>query len=101
MSLPTGKITGEPIADYHGSDAVSHSKLEVYRRRPELYRRMYVEKSVQRALVERIDDGATFYKIGMELCMAPGFFELLGWLRRADKTTAAKTAITTKPRPSS
>jgi len=38
-----------------------------------------------RALVERIDDGATFYKIGMELCMAPGFFELLGWLRRADK----------------
>jgi len=38
-----------------------------------------------RALVERIDDGATFYKIGMELCMAPGFFELLGWLRRQDK----------------
>ncbi|WP_293000327.1 orotidine-5'-phosphate decarboxylase [Nevskia sp.] len=38
-----------------------------------------------RALVERIDDGASFYKIGMELCMAPGFFELLGWLRRADK----------------
>lgn len=38
-----------------------------------------------RALVERIDDGASFYKIGMELCMAPGFFELLGWLRRQDK----------------
>jgi orotidine-5'-phosphate decarboxylase len=38
-----------------------------------------------RALVERIDDGATFYKIGMELCMAPGFFELLGWLRAQDK----------------
>jgi len=38
-----------------------------------------------RQLVERIDDGATFYKIGMELCMAPGFFELLGWLRRQDK----------------
>lgn len=38
-----------------------------------------------RQLVERIDDGATFYKIGMELCMAPGFFELLGWLRRQEK----------------
>ena len=38
-----------------------------------------------RALVERIDDGAMFYKIGMELCMAPGFFELLGWLRKQDK----------------
>ncbi|WP_293374371.1 orotidine-5'-phosphate decarboxylase [Nevskia sp.] len=38
-----------------------------------------------RALVERIDDGASFYKIGMELCMAPGFFELLGWLRARDK----------------
>ncbi len=38
-----------------------------------------------RALVERIDDGASFYKIGMELCMAPGFFELLGWLRAQDK----------------
>lgn len=38
-----------------------------------------------RRLVERIDDGASFYKIGMELCMAPGFFELLGWLRAQDK----------------
>lgn len=34
-----------------------------------------------RALVARIGDAAHFYKIGMELCMAPGFFELLGWLR--------------------
>ncbi len=34
-----------------------------------------------RALVERIGDAAVFYKIGMELCMAPGFFELLEWLR--------------------
>ena len=38
-----------------------------------------------RRLVERIDEGAAFYKIGMELCMAPGFFELLGWLRAQDK----------------
>lgn len=42
------------------------------------------EAADARALVERIDDGATFYKIGMELCMAPGFFELLAWLRARD-----------------
>jgi orotidine-5'-phosphate decarboxylase len=34
-----------------------------------------------RTLVTRIGDAVTFYKIGMELCMAPGFFELLAWLK--------------------
>ncbi len=43
------------------------------------------EAADARALVERIGDAATFYKIGMELCMAPGFFELLAWLREQDK----------------
>lgn len=43
------------------------------------------EAADARALVERIGDAATFYKIGMELCMAPGFFELLAWLRKQDK----------------
>jgi len=38
-----------------------------------------------RALVTRIGDAGTFYKIGLELCMVPGFFELLGWLREQDK----------------
>lgn len=38
-----------------------------------------------RALVTRIGDAAGFYKIGMELCMAPGFFELIEWLRAQDK----------------
>jgi len=39
------------------------------------------EADAARKLVERIGDGASFYKIGMELCMSPGFFELLEWLR--------------------
>ncbi len=39
------------------------------------------QPAAARALVERIGDAAGFYKIGMELCMAPGFFELLQWLR--------------------
>ncbi|GAC1629174.1 MAG: orotidine-5'-phosphate decarboxylase [Nevskia sp.] len=43
------------------------------------------EAAEARALVTRIGDGAGFYKIGMELCMAPGFFELLAWLRAQDK----------------
>jgi len=38
-----------------------------------------------RALVTRIGDAAGFYKIGMELCMAPGFFELIAWLRGQGK----------------
>jgi orotidine-5'-phosphate decarboxylase len=38
-----------------------------------------------RALVGRIGDAVSFYKIGMELLMAPGFFELLDWLRGEQK----------------
>ena len=33
-----------------------------------------------RALVERIGDAAVFYKIGLELAMTGGYFELLDWL---------------------
>jgi orotidine-5'-phosphate decarboxylase len=39
-----------------------------------------------RALVEKLGDAARFYKIGLELFMAGGYFELLDWLaRRGDK----------------
>jgi len=37
------------------------------------------------ALVKRLDDAVVFYKIGLELAMAPGFFELLDWLKGHDK----------------
>lgn len=37
------------------------------------------------ALVNRIGEPGRFYKIGLELCMAPGFFELLERLKAADK----------------
>lgn len=33
-----------------------------------------------RALVEQLGDAVQFYKIGLELCMAGGYFELLDWL---------------------
>jgi orotidine-5'-phosphate decarboxylase len=38
-----------------------------------------------RALVTRLDDAGHFYKIGLELLMAPGFFELLDWLKARQK----------------
>ena len=38
-----------------------------------------------RALVVRLGDSVRFYKIGMELLMAPGFFELLDWLKAENK----------------
>lgn len=38
-----------------------------------------------RALVLTLGDAITFYKIGMELSMAGGFFELLDWLKAENK----------------
>lgn len=39
------------------------------------------EAAQARHLVHQIGDAGRFYKIGMELLMAPGFFELLEWLK--------------------
>lgn len=33
-----------------------------------------------RALVQQLDDAVTFYKLGLELCMSGGYFELLDWM---------------------
>jgi orotidine-5'-phosphate decarboxylase len=38
-----------------------------------------------RALVEMLGDSVQFYKIGLELAMAGGYFELLDWLVARDK----------------
>ncbi len=38
-----------------------------------------------RKLFERLGDSVSFYKIGLELCMAGGYFELLDWLLKHDK----------------
>jgi orotidine-5'-phosphate decarboxylase len=38
-----------------------------------------------KALVERLGDSANFYKIGLELFMAGGYFELIEWLTRRQK----------------
>lgn len=38
-----------------------------------------------RALVERLGDTVTFYKVGLELAMSPGYFELIDWLKARGK----------------
>ncbi|WP_428311056.1 orotidine-5'-phosphate decarboxylase [Hydrocarboniphaga sp.] len=43
------------------------------------------DANAARGLVTTLGDSGTFYKIGMELCMAPGFFELLDWLKQQNK----------------
>lgn len=47
MTAPLGKIVGESSAAYHATDAVSHSKLEVYRRRAALYKKRFIDRSVE------------------------------------------------------
>lgn len=41
-------IRNESNAAYHANDAISHSKLETYRRRPALYFKKYVAKTLKR-----------------------------------------------------
>lgn len=38
-----------------------------------------------RDLVESLDGSVTFYKVGLELCMAGGYFEFIDWLLQRDK----------------
>lgn len=38
-----------------------------------------------KALVNQLGDSTAFYKIGLELAMAPGFFNLLDWLKAENK----------------
>lgn len=38
------------------------------------------DAAAARALVEQLEDSVTFYKIGLELFMTPGYFDLLDWL---------------------
>lgn len=38
-----------------------------------------------RHLVDTLGDAVTFYKVGLELAMAPGYFELIDWLKARGK----------------
>jgi orotidine-5'-phosphate decarboxylase len=43
------------------------------------------EAQLARQLVERLGDAVGFYKLGLELCMAGGYFELVDWLVESGK----------------
>lgn len=43
------------------------------------------DTAAARSLVERLGDSVRFYKIGLELLMSGGYFDLLDWLRARDK----------------
>ena len=43
------------------------------------------DAAAARDLVERLEDSVTFYKIGLELFMAGGYFDLLDWLVAREK----------------
>ena len=42
-----------------------------------------------RELAEELGDSVTFYKLGLELMMSGGYFELLGWMLERDKKVFA------------
>ena len=42
-----------------------------------------------RKLVDELGDAVTFYKIGLELMMSGGYFELLDWMLERDKKVFA------------
>src|SRR3546814_5230862 len=46
-----------------------------------------------RQLVATLGDAASFYKIGMELLMAPGFFELLASLKADGKKEIGRAHV--------
>lgn len=42
-----------------------------------------------RRLVDRLGDAVAFYKLGLELCLSDGYFELIAWLRDRGKKVFA------------
>jgi len=48
----------ESGAEYHANPAISHSKLECFRRRPALYHKKYIAKTIER------DEPSTAFRVG-------------------------------------
>lgn len=47
------------------------------------------DSAAAKALVDRLGHSVAFYKIGLELAMSPGYFELMDWLLARDKRVFA------------
>ena len=61
------------------------SQIEVPREERLIVALDVADPAEARALVERLGDSVRFYKVGMELFMAGGYFELIDWLGEKGK----------------
>ena len=50
------------------------------------------------ALVERLGEAVRFYKVGLELFMAGGYFELVDWIGRRGARSSSISSSSTCPR---
>ena len=57
------------------------------------------DPAAARGLVEVLGESVEFYKIGLELFMSGGYFELLDWLARAARRYSSTSSSSTCPRP--
>ena len=51
------------------------------------------DATAARQLVEQLGDAVTFYKVGLELMAAGGYFELVEWLLKRNKKVFADLGI--------
>jgi orotidine-5'-phosphate decarboxylase len=68
---------------------VSESKLRTSAEIPNSDRLIFAldvaDTNIARQLVTELGDAVTFYKLGLELCMSGGYFELLDWMVQQNK----------------
>lgn len=84
-------VAGISSEDYHGSDAISHSKLEVFRERPLLYWKRFVTKSLPREESPAFAVGSALHCLSLEPAKyAEGFVMKPEGIDR--RTTAGKAA---------
>lgn len=68
-AVALGRITGESSEEYHKTDAVSASKLRVFRRKPggaQLYYQHYIAKTIERVETEAMRDGQALHTLVLE-----------------------------------
>lgn len=75
-----------PIGASHAADEKSWlSQKEIPRTERLIFALDVSTREEAEALVERLGDSVSFYKLGLQLFMAGGYYELIKWLRKRDK----------------
>lgn len=59
--MSTGHILNESNADYHANPAISHSKLEVFRQRPALFKRRYIDQAIEAESSDALTFGSALH----------------------------------------